>query len=73
MPRLGRLASLAALALTLVAGRDDLGRLLPGYIADLIVVPALVAEDDSDPAALAAIRPTTTLIDGAVVYSVDSI
>ena len=57
----------ACLDPALVAGRDDLGRLLPGCVADLIVVPALVAEDESDPAALASVRPLATLIDGELV------
>jgi predicted amidohydrolase YtcJ len=58
----------ACLDPALVAGRDDLGRLLPGYSADLIVVPALVADDESDPSALASVRPVATLIDGELVH-----
>ncbi len=52
----------------LVAGRRDLGRLLPGYLADLIVVPAAVMKEQTDPAELASTRPLLTLIDGEVVY-----
>jgi predicted amidohydrolase YtcJ len=58
----------ACLDPALVSGRSDLGRLLPGYIADLIVVPALVADDEPDPAELASVRPLATMIDGEVVH-----
>jgi predicted amidohydrolase YtcJ len=51
-----------------VAGRNDLGRLLPGYVADLIVVPSVVADDDPDPAALASVRPSVTLLEGEIAH-----
>jgi hypothetical protein len=51
----------------LVAGRADLGRLLAGYVADLIVVPDVVARDNPDIEELASIRPLVTMIDGEVV------
>jgi len=57
----------ACLDPALVAGRRDLGRLLPGYLADLIVLPVLVARHDPDPAMLASVRPVATLIDGEIV------
>jgi predicted amidohydrolase YtcJ len=58
----------ASLDPALVAGRGDLGRLLPGYVADLIVVSDVVARDDPDPAELASVRPSATLIDGVLVH-----
>jgi predicted amidohydrolase YtcJ len=64
----GRAVRAACVDPALVAGRNDLGRLLPGYVADLIVVPSFVAHDDPDPAALASVRPSATLIDGEVVH-----
>jgi predicted amidohydrolase YtcJ len=51
-----------------VGGRTDLGRLLPGYLADLIVVPDTLAHDEPDPSEIASIRPLLTMIDGEVVY-----
>ena len=51
----------------LVAGRADLGRLLAGCVADLVVVPDVVARDNPDIAELASVRPLATLIDGEVV------
>ena len=58
----------ACLDPALVAGKRDRGRLLPGYLADLIVVPSLVAQEEPDSAAVAAVRPTATLIDGQLVH-----
>ncbi|HEY7025803.1 MAG TPA: amidohydrolase [Candidatus Limnocylindrales bacterium] len=52
----------------LVAGRHDLGRLVPGALADLIVVPDIVANEEADPAELAAVRPLATFIDGELVH-----
>ncbi len=65
---LERAVRAACLDPTLVAGRTDLGRLLPGYVADLIVVPRILAEDEPDPAEIASIRPLLTMIDGEVVH-----
>ena len=58
----------ACLDPALVAGRADLGRLLAGCVADLIVVPAIVARDNTDIEELASVRPLATLIDGEVVF-----
>lgn len=58
----------ACLDPALASGRSDLGRLLPGYVADLIIVSGVVARDEPDPAELAAIRPHATLIDGQLVH-----
>jgi len=52
----------------LVAGRTDLGRLFPGYLADLIVISDIVARDGPDAAELASVRPSATLIDGVLVH-----
>jgi predicted amidohydrolase YtcJ len=49
-------------------GLDDQGHLGPGAVADLIVVPAAPLDDPSDLAGLGALRPSLTLIDGAVVH-----
>lgn len=59
----------ACLDPALVAGRADLGRLVPGAIADLVVVP-LAGLLDPGPrgATLAATRPLATVIDGAVAH-----
>ena len=54
--------------LHVVAGRSDLGRLLPGCVADLIVVSDIVARDEPDPAELASLRPSATLIDGELFH-----
>lgn len=58
----------ACLDPALVAGRQDLGRLTPGMLADLLVVPAAGFNDPLDAAALATTRPLATLIDGHVVH-----
>jgi len=65
---LARALRAACLDPALVAGQDDLGRLLPGYVADLLVVPAVAMSGNSDPAALAVTHPLVTLIDGHVVH-----
>ena len=70
---LARAIRAACLDPALVAGQSDLGRLLPGYRADLIVVPDPAFDELSASAAvIAATKPVATLIDGGVVYqSVD--
>lgn len=65
---LDRAIRAACLDPALVAGRRDLGRLVPGSIADLIVVPDVVANEEADPAELAAVRPLATMIDGELIY-----
>ena len=57
----------ACLDPALVAGRADLGRLLAGCVADLIVVPDVVAREHPDIEELASVRPLATMIDGEVV------
>ena len=49
-------------------GLDDLGHLGSGAVADLIVVPAAPIDDPSDLAAVAAIRPVLTVMDGVAVH-----
>jgi predicted amidohydrolase YtcJ len=51
-------------------GLDDAGHLAPGAVADLIVVPAGPLDDPSDLAALAAIRPILTIMDGVAVHGI---
>jgi predicted amidohydrolase YtcJ len=58
----------ACLDPALVAGVGDLGRLLPGYRADLIVVAAHALVEPIDPALLASTRPLATMIDGEVIH-----
>ena len=58
----------ACLDPALVAGRSDLGRLVPGCIADFIVAPDVVAAQEPDPAELASVRPLATFIDGERVH-----
>jgi predicted amidohydrolase YtcJ len=58
----------ACLDPALAAGRQDLGRLVPGALADLIIVPEIVANEQADPAELAAVRPVATFIDGEIVH-----
>lgn len=58
----------ACLDPALVAGQSDIGRLTPGMVADLLVVPAAGFGDALDAAALATTRPSATLIDGQVVH-----
>jgi predicted amidohydrolase YtcJ len=50
-----------------VAAQPELGRLIPGCRADLIVVPA-TALRAGDPQSLAATRPLAVLIDGQIVH-----
>ncbi|HYI23671.1 MAG TPA: amidohydrolase [Candidatus Limnocylindrales bacterium] len=50
------------------AGQTDLGRLLAGHRADLMVVKVAGLADSPDPAVLGATRPLATLIDGQVVH-----
>jgi predicted amidohydrolase YtcJ len=49
-------------------GRHDLGHLGAGAVADLIVVPAEPLDDPTDLAALAALRPLVTVMEGQVVH-----
>lgn len=51
-----------------VAGLADVGRLIAGCRADLLVVPRSAVEDPFDAAAVAATHPLATLIDGQVVH-----
>jgi predicted amidohydrolase YtcJ len=54
-----------------VAGRQDLGRLVPGARADLIVVPlAGLLDPGARGERLAATRPLATLVDGEVAHLV---
>jgi predicted amidohydrolase YtcJ len=62
----------ASLDPALVAGASDLGRLLPGFRADLLVVPAAAWRDPVDIGLLAAIRPLVTLLDGEVVHRLET-
>jgi predicted amidohydrolase YtcJ len=61
----------ACLDPALVCGQADLGRLLPGYLADMLVVPAAGFGAPFDAAAVSDTRPLATLIEGAVVHAVD--
>lgn len=70
---LARAVRAACLDPALVCGASDRGRLLPGYFADLLVVPAAALSEPVDPAALASTRPLATLIDGQVVHRGPSI
>jgi predicted amidohydrolase YtcJ len=65
---LSRALRAACLDPALVAGQDDLGRLLPGYRADLLIVPAAALREPVDAALLALTRPVATLIDGELVH-----
>jgi predicted amidohydrolase YtcJ len=59
----------ACLDPALVAGRDDLGRLVPGALADLAVIPvAGLLDPGARGATLAATRPLATLIEGEIVH-----
>ena len=58
----------ACLDPALVAGRADQGRLLAGAVADLVVVPANVVDQDTDPAELASTRPLATMLDGQLIF-----
>lgn len=51
-----------------VANQPELGRLVPGCRADLIVVPDAGFREPFDAAALAATRPLATLIEGEFAY-----
>ena len=62
----------ACLDPALVAGQADVGRLLPGYVADLLVVPSVALEEPVDAGALASTRPLATLLDGRVANRSDA-
>jgi predicted amidohydrolase YtcJ len=65
----GRTLRAACLDPARTAGRDDLGHLTPGAVADLVVVPADGLLDPGERGArLAGTRPLVTLIDGEPVY-----
>jgi predicted amidohydrolase YtcJ len=65
---LARALRAACLDPAVSAGQDDLGRLLPGYRADMLVGPAASLSDSADPTLLAGTRPLATLLDGQVVH-----
>jgi predicted amidohydrolase YtcJ len=65
---LARAIRAACLDPALVAHQPELGRLVPGCRADLIVVPAAGLSESFDVATLAATRPLATLLDGEVVH-----
>ena len=69
---LARAIRAACLDPALVAGQPDVGRLLPGYRADLLVVPADGWRDRVEVRAIAGTRPLATLIDGEVVFRSDA-
>lgn len=69
---LARAVRAACLDPALVAGQSDLGRLMPGYRADLLVLPSTPFKEPFDAAAFASIRPVATFIDGARVYGNDA-
>lgn len=59
----------ACLDPALTAGREDVGRLVPGAVADAVVIPAAGLLDPGPRGArLAATRPLATLIDGQVAH-----
>jgi predicted amidohydrolase YtcJ len=62
----------ACLDPALVAGEAELGRLMPGCRADVLVVQSRPFREPFDAAAFASIRPVATLIDGEFVYGDDS-
>lgn len=68
---LDRALRAACLDPALVAGENDLGRLLPGYLADLLVVPAAGLREPVDGRALAETRPRAVMIGGEVVHRDD--
>jgi predicted amidohydrolase YtcJ len=61
---LDRAIRAACLDPALAAGQSDLGRLLAGYRADMLIVPASPFVTEFDAADVAAIRPLATYIDG---------
>ena len=52
--------------------RTEQGRLLPGYRADLLVIPAGAFREPFMPADFASTRPHATLIDGDVVHRLNA-
>lgn len=69
---LDRALRAACLDPAIVAGEAHVGRLLAGYRADLLVVPAHGFREPFDAAATAQTRPLVTMIDGEVVHRSDA-
>ncbi|MEX2546543.1 MAG: amidohydrolase [Chloroflexota bacterium] len=69
---LARAVRAACLDPAIVADEPLLGRLISGYRADLLVVPAESFREPFDAAAFARIRPLATMIDGEVVHRSDA-
>ena len=65
---LSRAVRAACLDPAQVAHQPELGRLVPGCRADLIVVPDMGLREGSDALVLASTRPLATMLDGEVVY-----
>jgi predicted amidohydrolase YtcJ len=65
---LARALRAACLDPALVAGETDIGRLIAGCRADLVVVPAESFLGTFDASGFAAIRPLATMIDGEIVH-----
>ena len=68
---LARAIRAACLDPAIVAAEPHLGRLMPSYRADLLVVSAEGFREPFDAAAFAGSRPLATLIDGEVVHRSD--
>jgi len=59
----------ACLAPALIAGERDRGRLAPGCLADLVVVPSVALDEPVEPGgALETVRPELVLLEGEIVH-----
>jgi hypothetical protein len=58
----------ACLDPALVSGQTDMGRIVAGQIANMVVIPAAALVEESDASVLASTRPLATIVDGQVVY-----
>ena len=58
----------ACLDPALASGQSDVGRLVAGQVANLVVIPAAALDETSDARVLASTRPLATVVDGQLAY-----
>jgi hypothetical protein len=58
----------ACLDPALASGQSEVGRLVAGQVANLVVIPAAALDETSDARVLASTRPLATVVDGQLAY-----